>query len=244
VIAALAGLRYYTYIDSYVLAQFDVSPKIAPMISGGIIFAVVFFIFNFLLGGLSNAVNNGKAGAFLPSVDKTLGVIWGALKFSVIISIATMLLGAVNLPPESMTSGSFLYPRIGMDVFNATFANIPLAQKLLGEVEKTIGISTTQPPAIENSPTAPPQQPTIYMPSQDVPKITADNDRSADNRRTTTLPPTPSTDRVVRVDKLYDQNPHYKYPQLAPEQDPSKTKPATTKPKNRPSGTIKPPTIR
>lgn len=234
VVAALCGIKFYSYLDEFLLNNFEVPPSLAPYLSGLLIFGGVFFILHFLLSGFSGYV--GKVSPVPNSVGKAVGVVWGALKTSLIISFATLFLSSVNLPPANMIGNSVLYPKVrdfGMNVVSSLFTEIPLIQKMIGEVGRVIK------PANNDLPVTPaPDDPVV----KNTPSVTVtppDNERKTTERNATPAPPANEKDREVRLDRntgVY--TPDYPKSEIAKETEP--VKPKVVKPK----GSSKPPTVR
>lgn len=243
VVAGLAAIRYYTWIDSYILNYFNVTPNLAPYISGLLIFVVVFVVLNSLFSGFHQHISKYS---FLPSLGKAIGAIWGGLKAAVLISFISMGLGIVQLPPASLTADSYLYPRIkgfGVDLFSAIFSEIPILQKIIGDVTRVFGPKT--------NPTIPlPTNPNINLPSPtdatDNTVVRPQNPSTNTNSTSTRDMVSPSNndrrirDREVQIDRNNSVvNPTPNYPKYSPE-----VKEKVVPKKTRPAGPAKPPTVR
>ncbi len=239
VVAALCGIKFYSFFDSYLLNMFDIPPSLAPYASGLLVFGGVFFILHFLLSGFSSFVT--KVSHVPNSIGKAVGVVWGALKASLIISFAALMLSSVNLPPANMTGNSVLYTKVrdfGMTLVSNVFTEIPLIQKLIGEVGRVIK------PANNDLPVTPaPDDPSVSNNNNNAPTVTVTppaSERKIPSQPTTTVPSSGGNqDREVRLDRTTGvYTPGYPKSEIAKETEP--VKPKIVKPK----GTSKPPTVR
>lgn len=236
VVAALCGIKFYSFFDSYLLNMFDIPPSLAPYASGLLVFGLVFFVLHFLLSGFSSFVT--KVSPVPNSIGKAVGVVWGALKASLIISFAALLLSSVNMPPANMTGNSVLYSKVrdfGMTFVSSVFTEIPLIQKLIGEVGRVIK------PANNDLPVTPaPDDPTVST-NNNTPTVTVTppTERKIPSQ-TTTIPSSGGTqDREVRLDRTTGvYTPGYPKSEIAKETEP--VKPKLVKPRT----TSKPPTVR
>lgn len=240
-VAGLAAIRYYTWFDSFILNYFAVSPNLAPYISGGLIFVIVFVILNSLFSGFQQQISKYS---FLPSMGKAIGALWGGLKAAVAISFISMALAIVQLPPAGMVADSYLFPRIkgfGIDLFSTVFSEIPILQKIIGDVTRVFGPKANPNITLPTNPTVTLPQPTdvtdnLVVKPQNPTVTPSTNTRDV-------LPPSADRrirDREVQIDRNNSiVNPTPNYPKYEPEVK-AKVVPKKTKPANP----IKPPTVR
>lgn len=236
--AAFCAIRFYTMFDSYLLNMLNLTPGQAPYVSGILIFVAVFMALNTLLTGLQK-----QAGAysFLPNFSKAVGALWGGAKAVMLISLLTMGLAVVQMPPASVTANSFLYPQVNglaMDVFSTAFKEVPILQKMIGEFDKIFRRKQAAP--VEVSPNAPVSPKPTDVPAtpqvQTSPTKQDDRDLQLNDRQI--------RDREVQIDRNYHVVPptgntnkaYPKYEQDVKQKVTPKQKPA---PKND-----KPPTVR
>lgn len=177
VVAALLAIRYYSLFDGYILQLSGVSPQLSPYISGIIIFALLALLMFSVLGGFSGAVATATGNKLSVNIDKVLGTIWGWIKYTLIISFATMFLGRVGLPPASLTTNSRLYDwvrNVGIGTVQTVFSEVPLVMKFIRFFEDNV-----KPSDYTTTPVTPTPAPTTYTPPV--------QDRTI--QPTTTLPP-------------------------------------------------------
>jgi len=221
VVSLLMGLRFYPLIDSTLVGIFPAIPlKLAPLIAGLIIAGIAFFIFYSLISGMDTALKHAKnpLGKFLNSVDKTIGMLWGGLKITLLISFVSLLLGRFSMPPAAMVSDAVVYPLVKdltVDLLSNVFVNMPMFAKVFGVLQNPERIldmnvdPNNPPPAPTSNRGVEPDAPTVSIPapkpiivpnarnSQDVRDRNFDYDNNNSNETRDIQPPKPKLQPVV-----------------------------------------------
>ena len=193
VISLLLGFRFYPLIDSTLVGIFPSIPlKLAPLIAGLLIAGIAFFIFYSLISGMDNMLKNAKnpLGKFFNSIDKTIGMLWGGLKVTLLISFVTLLLGRFSMPPAGMVSDAVVYPLIKnltVDLLSNVFMNMPMFSKVFGVLqnpERILDMNTdpnNPTPAPTSNRGVEPASPTVSIPAPK--QITVPNARNSQDVR-------------------------------------------------------------
>lgn len=103
------GVKFSSVSAEYLSQVFDISPKLMPLIS----FAVTFIVIVLAIFAIAKFLQKIIKLVALSFINKLAGLIFGCLKFTLIISIVLNLINIVNqhihfIPPETQQS-SLLY---------------------------------------------------------------------------------------------------------------------------------------
>lgn len=224
VVSLLMGIRFYPLIDSTLVGIFPSIPlKLAPLIAGLIIAGIAFFIFYSLISGMDTALKHAKnpLGKFLNSVDKTIGMLWGGLKVTLLISFVALILGRLSMPPAGMVQDAVVYPWVKdltVDLLSNVFVNMPMFSKVFGVLQDPtkildMNVDPNNPAAntntTNNRSVPEPSTPTVSIPapkpitvpnsrnSQDVRDRDFDYDNNNSNENRSVKPAAPKLQPVV-----------------------------------------------